>query len=141
MKAIFVLVLAVLALSACGVAGGGAAQPTSSPSIDPGAGFDVTATENSRSVTLRAGQTLAVVLHARTGMTNWSGVSSSDQSVLTPIVNPAGAASRGVTLAGFKAVAPGKARIAASAGPLCSPDAACPAYRMVLTIDVTVTGG
>ena len=120
--------------------GGGAAQPTSSPSIDPGAGFDVTATESTRSVTLRVGQTLAVVLHARPGMTNWSGVRSTDQSVLAPIVNPAASAARGVTLSAFKAVAPGQAHIDASAGPDCSPGMACPAYLMVLTIDVTVSG-
>jgi len=139
MKAVFVLMLAALVLSGCGIAGGGAAQPSSTPSTSPGAGFDATVTETTRSVTLRAGQTLAVVLHARLGMTNWSGVRSSDQSVLAPIVNPAASAARGVTLAGFKAVAPGKAQIDATAGPDCSPDQACPAYVMVLTIDVTVT--
>jgi hypothetical protein len=139
MKAVFVLMLAALVLSGCGIASGGAAQPTSTPSTSPGAGFDATVTETTRSVTLRAGQTLAVVLHARPGMTNWSGVRSSDQSVLAPIVNPAASAARGVTLAGFKAVAPGKAQIDATAGPDCSPDQACPAYVMVLTIDVTVT--
>ncbi len=141
MKAVFVSMLAALVLTGCGGAGGGAVQPTSTPSTDPGAGFDVTVTENTRSVTLRAGQTLAVVLHARPGMTNWSGVRSSDQSVLAPIVNPAASAARGVTLAAFKAIAPGKAQIDATAGPDCSPGQACPAYVMVLTIDVTVNPG
>jgi hypothetical protein len=140
-KAVFVLLFATLALSACGAAAGGAAPPTSSPSTSPLAGFDVTVTENSRSVTLRVGQTLAVVLHARPGMTSWSGVRSSDPSVLEPIVNPAAAAARGVTLAGFKAAAAGKAQIDATAGPLCSPGQACPAYAMLLTIDVTVNAG
>lgn len=135
------MILASLVLSACGALGGGAAQPTSSPSTNPGAGFDVTADESTRSVSLRVGQTLAVVLHARPGMTNWNGVRSSDQTVLTPIVNPAASAARGVTLAAFKAIAPGKARIDASAGPDCSPGMACPAYLMVLTIDVTVNAG
>ena len=139
MKAVFVSMLAALVLGGCGAVGGGAAQPTSSPSTDPGAGFDVTATESTRSVTLHVGQTLAVVLHARPGMTSWNGVRSSDQSVLAPIVNPAASAARGVTLSAFKAIAPGQARIDASAGPLCSPGMACPAYLMVLTIDVTVT--
>jgi hypothetical protein len=141
MKAGFVLMLAALVLSGCGAVGGGAAQPTSSPTTNPGAGFDVTVTENTHSVTLRAGQTLAVVLHARPGMTNWSGVQSSDHSVLAPIVNPGASAARAVTLAAFKAIAPGKARIDASAGPLCSPGQACPAYMMVLTIEVTVNAG
>jgi len=141
MKAGFVLMLAALAFSGCGAMGGGAAQPTSSPTTNPGAGFDVTVTENTRSVTLRAGQTLAVVLHARPGMTNWNGVQSSDHSVLAPIVNPGASAARAVTLAAFKAIAPGKARIDASAGPLCSPGQACPTYMMVLTIEVTVNAG
>ncbi|HEY8841474.1 MAG TPA: hypothetical protein VIO80_12685 [Candidatus Dormibacteraeota bacterium] len=133
--------LAALVFSGCGAMGGGAAQPTSSPTTNPGAGFDVTVTENTRSVSLRAGQTLAVVLHARPGMTNWNGVQSSDHSVLAPIVNPGASAARAVTLAAFKAIAPGKARIEASAGPLCSPGQACPAYMMVLTIEVTVNAG
>ena len=141
MKAGFVSMLAALAFSGCGAMGGGAAQPTSSPTTNPGAGFDVTVTENTRSVTLRAGQTLAVVLHARPGMTNWNGVQSSDHSVLAPIVNPGASAARAVTLAAFKAIAPGKARIDASAGPLCSPGQACPTYMMVLTIEVTVNAG
>jgi len=141
MKAGFVLMLAALVFSGCGAMGGGAAQPTSSPTTNPGAGFDVTVTENTRSVTLRASQTLAVVLHARPGMTNWNGVQSSDHSVLAPIVNPGASAARAVTLAAFKAIAPGKARIDASAGPLCSPGQACPTYMMVLTIEVTVNAG
>ena len=140
MKAVVVLMLAALTLSACGAVGG-AAPPPASPSTNPGAGFDVTVTENTRSVTVRAGQTLAVVLHVKPGMNNWNGVRSSDESVLAPIVNPAAAAARGVTLAAFRAIAPGRAHIEASAGPACAPDQPCPAYLMVLTIDVTVTAG
>jgi predicted small lipoprotein YifL len=141
MRSVFVLLLVALALTACGAVGGGAAPPAASPSTNPGAGFDVTATENTRSVTLRAGQTLAVVLHAKPGMTDWRSVQSSDQSVLAPIVNPAATAARGVTLAAFKGIGPGTARVTASAGPDCAPDQPCPAYLMVLTIDVTVTAG
>jgi hypothetical protein len=139
MRVVFVLMLAAVALGACGTVGGGAAPPRySSPTKDPGAGFDVAVNESSRTASLRVGQTLAVVLHARTGMTMWSGVRSSDQSVLAPIVNPAATSARGVTLAAFKGIAPGKTQIDATAGPDCSPDQACPAYLMVLTIDVTV---
>ena len=141
MRSAFVSMLAAAILSGCGASGGGAAPSPSSPFTSPGAGFDVTVTENTHSITLRAGQTLAVVLHARAGMTNWNGVRSSDPSVLAPIVNPAASAARGVTLAAFKAIAPGKAQIDATAGPDCSPGQACPAYLMVLTIDVTVKGG
>ena len=139
MRSAFVSMLAAAILSGCGASGGGAAPPPSSPSTSPGAGFDVTVTENTHSITLRAGQTLAVVLHARAGMTNWNGVRSSDPSVLAPIVNPAASAARGVTLAAFKAIAPGKAQIDATAGPDCSPGQACPAYLIVLTIEIDVT--
>ena len=131
--------LAALFLSGCGGMPGVVAQPPSSPTSSPGAGFDVTVTENTHAVTLRVGQTLAVVLHARAGMTNWNGVRSSDPSVLAPIVNPAASAARGVTLAAFKAIAPGKAQIDATAGPDCSPGQACPAYLIVLTIEIDVT--
>jgi hypothetical protein len=139
MKAVFVLLLAAAILNGCGASGGRSVQPPGSPSAGPGAGFDFTVTENTRSVTLRAGQTLAVVLAAKPGMTNWNGVRSSDPSVLAPIVNPAASAARGVTLAAFKAIAPGKAQIDATAGPDCSPDQACPAYLIVLTIEIDVT--
>ncbi|HVC75620.1 MAG TPA: hypothetical protein VND96_03785 [Candidatus Micrarchaeaceae archaeon] len=141
MRSVFVLALAAILLGACGAVGGGAAPPPGSPSPSPGAGFDVTVTENTHAVTLRTGQTLAVVLHARVGMADWTSVRSSDQSVLAPIVNPAASAARGVTLAAFKAIAPGAARIDATAAPDCSPGVACPAYVMLLTIEVTVSAG
>jgi hypothetical protein len=136
----FVLALAALFISACGsMPGGVVALPPGSPTASPLPGFDVTITENTHAVTLRTGQTLAVVLHARAGMADWTSVRSSDQSVLAPIVNPAASAARGVTLAGFKAIAPGLARLDATAAPNCSPGMACPAYVVLLTIEVTVT--
>jgi hypothetical protein len=134
MRSVFVLALAALIFSACNRLPGVVAQPP----VSPGAGFDVTITESAHTVTLQAGQTLAVVLHARVGMADWMSVQSSDQSVLSPIANPAGSAASGVTLAAFRATAPGTARITASAAPDCSPGQACPAYVMVLTIEVTV---
>ena len=139
MKFVFIFVATALFLSGCGTVGSGAAPSPTSPSTSPGVGFDVTVTENTHAVTLRTGQTLAVVLHARPGMANWTSVISTDQSVLAPIVNPAASSVRGVTLAAFKAIATGEARIDASAAPDCSPGVACPAYMMVLTIDVTVS--
>ena len=133
--------LAALFFSACGGMPGVVAVPPSSPTSSPGAGFDVTVTENTHAVTIRVGQTLAVVLHARPGMASWTTVRSSDEAVLAPIVNPAASAARGVTLAAFKAIAQGTARIDATAAPDCSPGQACPAYLMVLTIEVTVNAG
>ena len=45
----------------------------------------------------------------------------------------------GVTLASFKAVAPGQATITAVGGASCSPGQACPMYAVLYSIDVTVT--
>ena len=130
----------MVALCACGAAGT-AATPSPSPdtSTAPGRGFDVSVTEKDRSVSIRVGQTLEAVLHANTGMTDWNGVRSSDPSILVSIVDTGATAARGVTLAGFRAVAPGQVQITAVAGALCSPGHACPMYAIVLTIDVKVT--
>lgn len=141
LKSVFIVIAAALALSACGAAGT-AATPSPSPnnlSTSPGPGFDVSVTEKDKAITIRVGQKLEAVLHANQGMTNWSGVRSSDPSILMSIVDPGATAVRGVTLAGFQAIAPGEAQITAVAGALCSPGQACPMYAMVLSIDVIVT--
>jgi hypothetical protein len=138
MKAVFVAVVLGLCLCACGAVGIGAAPPSASPSTKPGLGFAVTVTEKTRIVTLRVGEKLEAVLHANPGMTTWNDLQSSDPSVLASIVNPAATAARGVTLGAFQALAPGKSQITANAGPLCSPGQACPQYRVLMTIDVTV---
>jgi hypothetical protein len=133
------MAVAALSLCACGAVGsGGAPPPSASPSTGPGPGFDVAVSEKTQSATVRVGQKLEAVLHANPGMTTWSGVRSSDPSVLAPIVDPAAAAARGVTLAGFQALAPGTAEITATAGAACSPGQACPMFAMLLTIDITV---
>jgi phage tail protein X len=145
MRAALIVALAALALSACGSFDGcacgayGPIRPT--PSTAPGVGFDLAVSETTRFATMRVGQKLEAVLHANPGMTTWSGVRSSDPSVLAPIVNPAATAVRGVTLAAFQALAPGTAQITATAGAACSPGQACPMYAVLLTIDVTVVAG
>jgi hypothetical protein len=96
-------------------------------------------TEKDKAITIHVGQKLEVVLHANPGMTNWGNVRSSDTSVLTPIVNPAATAIRGVTLAAFQAEARGQAVITASAGADCSPGQACPMYAILYSVTVTVT--
>jgi hypothetical protein len=142
MRAALVVVVAVLTLCACGAVGSGAAPPPSpTPSTGPGLGFDLAVSETTRIATMRVSQKLEAVLHARPGMTTWSGVRSSDPSVLAPIVNPAATAARGVTLAAFQAIAPGTAQITATAGAACSPGQACPQYAVLLTIDITVVVG
>ena len=87
---------------------------------------------------MRAGQKLELILRARPGMTVWGSVRSSDASVLTPIVNPAATAVRGVTLAAFQAIAPGHAEITATAGPDCPPTQPCPMFLVLYSLEVTV---
>jgi len=137
MRAVFIVAVAALALSACGAASIGAAPPPS-PSTVPGLGFDLAVSEKSTTATMKVGQKLEVVLHAKQGMAPWSGVRSSQVSVLAPIMNPAATAARGVTLAAFQALSPGVVQITATAGADCSPGQACPMYMMLLKIDVTV---
>jgi hypothetical protein len=110
-----------------------------SPSTGTGLGFDVVVTETDKAATMRVGQTIEVVLHAASGMDSWTQVKSTNESVLVPTVNPAATAVRGVTLAAFKAVAPGQAEITAYASPHCPPGSACPMYVAVVSIKVSVT--
>jgi hypothetical protein len=121
-----------LLLSACGTHVGSA--PTSSPGLD----FNAVVTEHDTAITIEVGQKLEVVLHAKSGMTNWNNVRSSDTSVLAPIVDPAATAVRGVTLAAFQALAAGRAVVTASAGALCSPSQACPMLAILYSATVTV---
>jgi hypothetical protein len=138
-KAALIAALTALVLSACGSAGiGSAPSPTPNPSGGPGLGFDAQVTELDTAVTIHTGQKLEVVLHARSGMSTWSNVRSSNTSVLSPIVNPAATAVRGVTLAAFQALAPGQADITATAGAACSPGMACPMFAILYSVTVTV---
>ena len=129
---------AVLVISACGSYSTGS-SPTPTPSSGPGLNFDVVVTEKDRAAGIHVGQTLEVVLHASSGMNNWAQVRSTNEAILTPTVNPAATAVRGVTLAAFKAMAAGDADVTAYASPDCPPGQACPAYVQVLTIKVTVS--
>jgi phage tail protein X len=140
MRTVLIAVVAAMTLSSCGaVCACGTVYVPPSPSSGPGLGFDVSVSEKDHSVSIRVGQKLEAVLHANPGMTAWSGVMSSDPSILMSVVDTGATAVRGVTLAGFQAMAPGNAKITATAGPDCSPGLACPMYAVLLTIDVTVT--
>jgi hypothetical protein len=141
-KTTFLALLAALVLTACGSVGAGnlpSPSPGPTPSSGPGLGFDALVTERDQAITIHVGQKLEVALHARSGMTNWSNVRSSNALVLAPIVNPAATAVRGVTLAAFEARAAGEAVLTASAGPVCSPGQACPMYAVLWSVTVTVT--
>lgn len=128
--------LAACGYSPCACDGSGTLPVQTTPS--PGLGFDATVTEKDKAIAIHVGQKLEVVLHANPGMTNWGNVRSSDTTVLTPIVNPAATAVRGVTLAAFQAQARGQAVITASAGAACSPGQACPMYAILYSVTVTV---
>lgn len=135
--ALVAVVFAACGYSPCACDGAGTLPVQESPS--PGLGFDAVVTEHDTAITIHTGQKLEVVLHARAGMTNWSNVRSSDTAVLSPVVNPAATAARGVTLAGFEAQRPGQATITASAGAACSPGQACPQFAVLYSVTVTVT--
>src|SRR5438552_15746212 len=78
---------------ACGATGiGPGSNPTPTPS--EGMGFDVTVTENDHTVTMHAGQTLEVVLHAPHGTNNWSHPEPHATSGLSPTISPAPTAAR-----------------------------------------------
>ena len=113
--------------------------PVTSPvATSPTAGFDVLITDTDRAVTVKSGQRLELILHAKPGMSDWSGVNVDDYTVLRAV--PTGiTAARGVTIAGYEAARPGTATIRATATPLCSPGHACPLFAMIFEVVVTVT--
>ena len=137
----FVLAAAMgLLLSGCGAAGvGSGSNPSPTPSERPGFGFDVTAGDHDKAVTMRVGEKLEIALHAPNGMNNWTHPESSDTSILAPIPDPAATAARGVTLAAFEARMPGQVDVTANASPMCTPGAPCPMYLAVYSLRVTVT--
>jgi hypothetical protein len=130
---LLVVVLALLVVG-CGNAGQGASP---SPSENP-LHFDVTATEQDHALSMHVGQKLQVVLHGGDQL-NYQQVTSSDTSILEPTVDPAATAMRGVTLAAFKARAPGVVRITAVGAPVCPSGQACPMFAVLYTLTVTVT--
>jgi hypothetical protein len=141
MRILLVVISAAVFISGCGSAGTGSnLMPTPSPSTSSNPmSFDVTVTETTRAASMRVGQKLEVALHAGSGMNNWTQPRSSDESVLSPIVNPAATVVRGVTLAAFQAKAAGQVDITAYGSPNCPSGQACPMYVMVYSVKVTVT--
>lgn len=135
-KALLVAALAMLAVG-CGAYAmpGGDTTPTPSGGMN----YDVTATDNVHEVSMHVGQRLEVVLHAPSGMSNWTHPESSDRSVLEPVVDPAAMAARGVTLAAFAARKPGQVTVTSNSSPMCSPGQACPMLIAVYSLKVTIT--
>jgi hypothetical protein len=133
-------VLAAIALAACGSATAGPGGPGTGETpvpTTPNHGFDVLVTDQDRAVTVHVGQKIEVVLRQKSGMTQWSSISSEDATVLAPV--PTGIlAVRGITIGGFSARQTGTANLHAYAGPLCSPGQACPMYAILFSVAVTV---
>jgi hypothetical protein len=130
-----------IALCACGGYRSGASPNPSRPQASsPEPGYAVLVTEQDRTADLQVGQKLLLELHAKPGMTNWSGLRTSDASVLIPLTIDV-MVPRGVTIAAFQAVAPGQADVTAFASPSCSPGQMCPAYAVLYTLRVTVKAG
>ena len=136
MKALLIAVAAALAITACGSFGAGS---DTSPSPGSGLRFDLAVSEKDKTAGMHVGQKLEVVLHAPTGMANWTAPKSSNESILAPTVNTGATSARGVTLAGFQALAPGEVEITSNSSPSCSPGQACPMYIAVFSVKVTVT--
>ncbi len=134
MKVVLVAISAALALTACGSAGTG----SGTPSPGSGVGFDTAVSEKDKTASMHVGQKLEVVLHAYPGMANWTPPKSSNESILAPVVNTKATAARGVTIAGFQAMAPGEAEITSNSSPNCSPGQACPMYIAAYTVKVTI---
>jgi hypothetical protein len=139
MRITMLLVAAAIVIAGCGSVGTGSrASSTPSAGSSP-TSYDVTATETTQAASMRVGQKLEVVLHAGSGMNNWTQPRSSDESILAPTVNPAATAVRGVTLAAFVAKATGRVDVSAYGSPTCPSGLACPMYVIVFSLKVTVT--
>jgi len=138
MRILMLVVAAAALISGCGSVGT-ASSPSPTPSAGSNLSFDVTVTETTRAASMRVGQKLEVVLHAGNGMNNWTQPRSSDESILTPVVDPAATAVRGVTLAAFQAKGPGQVDITAYGSPICPSGQPCPMYVMLFSVRVTVT--
>jgi hypothetical protein len=138
MKNLLLVIAAAVLIAGCGSVGS-ASSPSPTPTTGSNLNFDVTVTETTRTASIRVGQKLEVVLHAGNGMNNWTQPKSSDESILTPTVDPAATAARGVTLAAFQAKAPGHADITAYGSPICPSGQPCPMYVMLFSVRVTVT--
>src|SRR5260370_22469907 len=81
------------------------ASPRPTVPTGPTAGFDVLIPDTDRAATVKAGQRLEVILHAKPRMSDWSGVNVDDYTVLRAVptaMTPA----RGGTIAVYEPARP-----------------------------------
>jgi len=131
----FVLMAAIglnVLLAGCGQYVGIGSSPTPTPS-------QVEVTDQDHTATIHVGQRLDVILHAPNGMNSWTHPKSSDESVLTPVVDAKATAPNGVTVSAFQALKVGNAEVTATASPKCPPGSACPMFVAFYSLKVTVT--
>lgn len=139
MRTRITLAACLLAVAACGAVPAGPGSPSTPPSAGPTSGAGrLTNADSGRTVHLRVGESIELVLRQEPGFSEWQGVHSSDPAVLAPVVDTHATAVRGVTLAGFRAAAPGRSTVSATAGAECSPGTACPALARAYTVTVVV---
>lgn len=136
MKALL-LAAATFGLLGCGAVGGNPAG-SGSPSAAPSGGPTMTDADENKTLTYHVGDTFELVLHEQSGWTMWENVTVSDRAVLQPMADTHAASVRGVTLAKFKAAAPGTSELTATASMACSPGAACPALARVWKATIQV---
>ncbi len=133
------LLALALTLVACGsVSGSNPPAATPTPTASP-VGGQISDGDDGKTISLHVGDQVELVLHQQPGFTQWNGVQSSNPSVLMPVVDVRAAAVRGVTLAMFKAVGPGRSDVTASAGVNCSPGTACPALARLWRVTIQVS--
>jgi hypothetical protein len=137
LKCLVAAALTILVLAGCGARPCQECAALGSPQPIPAAGFDLLITNHDQDVTVRTGQQIEVYLTQRSGLTPWTGLRSADEAVLAPMATGI-TAPRGVTIGGFKAVAPGTASITAYATAACSPGQACPMFAALFSVKVTV---
>jgi hypothetical protein len=97
----------------------------------------VTEADTMRSVTLRRGDTLTVILHG-----GWSTPRSSDPTVLRDpaAIHASPAPSPGATTTvTFAAASAGSAAVSSTRAPHCPPGTMCAMYVQIYRLDVTVT--
>jgi hypothetical protein len=115
------------------------AQPSPSPTTSSQASLALTDTDGGKTFQVQPGQVVSVTLHEPPGYMPWTGLHSTNLSVLAPRVDTRRLAVRGVTLGTFGAGAAGTADLQATTGASCPPLQACPALARLWAVTIQVS--